>query len=160
MHLDTARADRVTAIVLCGLGLAMLIGGFTMDRLPQRDIHPTSIPGLVPMILGAVLALCAVLLYAGARDTGADTPEEDAVSWRNFSLALALCLIYAIGLVGRLPFFWATAVFVAAFAAIFAWPETAARRRPRLVATAVAFGLVVAGAITGLFRYGFLVRLP
>ncbi len=158
MRLDTARADRIAAAILCILGVAMLAGGYTMDRLPQRAIHPASIPGLVPMILGAVLALCAVLLFAGARDD--PEPEAGSVSWRNLGLAVGLCLVYALGLVGRLPFFWATALFVAAFAALFAWPETQPAARPRLGLVAALFGLAVAGALSVLFRYGFLVRLP
>ena len=45
-----AMADRLTAIVLLVIGLALLVGGWTMDRLEVRQIHPASIPGLVPMI--------------------------------------------------------------------------------------------------------------
>ncbi|CAN0603617.1 unnamed protein product, partial [Ectocarpus sp. 12 AP-2014] len=50
MTFDGNTADRLTAVVLCLLGLAMTWGGFEMDRLEIRRIHPASIPGLVPMI--------------------------------------------------------------------------------------------------------------
>ena len=56
--MQMAKADRVTAIVFLALGLAMLVGGWQMDRLEIRQIHPASIPGLLPMILGGLLALC------------------------------------------------------------------------------------------------------
>ena len=63
MAADTAaRNDRLTAVVLFALGVAMFWGGFDMDRLEARRIHPASIPGLVPMLLGGVLALCATVL--------------------------------------------------------------------------------------------------
>ena len=44
MTFDGKMADRLTAIVLFGLGLAMAWGGFEMDRLEIRRIHPSSIP--------------------------------------------------------------------------------------------------------------------
>ena len=39
-----AQADRIAAVVFLALGLAMLAGGWTMDRLEARRIHPASIP--------------------------------------------------------------------------------------------------------------------
>ena len=160
MNFDRSHADRAAAVVLFALGIAMLYGGYTMDRLEIRQIHPASIPGLVPMLLGGVLAVCAVLLFTGARDDVRE-PGVAGVSWANTGIALGLCLVYAIGLVGRLPFFWATALFVAAFAGTFAWRDAERRPSPaRVAAEAALFGLAVAAAISGLFRYGFLVRLP
>ena len=55
MSLNSPVADRVTAAVLFLLGAGLSWGGFTMDRLEVRQIHPGSIPGLVPMILGVAL---------------------------------------------------------------------------------------------------------
>lgn len=160
MRLDSARADRVAAVVLFALGVAVLCGGYTMDRLEFRQIHPASIPGLVPMLLGAVLAICAVLLFVGARDD-ARAPAVEGVSWSNLGIALGLCLVYAVGLVGRAPFFWATAIFVAVFAGVFTWRDAEdPRSRARLALFAAGFGLTVAGVVSALFRFGFLVRLP
>jgi putative tricarboxylic transport membrane protein len=162
MQVESPRADRITAVVLFVLGVAMLIGGYTMDRLEIRQIHPASIPGLVPMILGAVLALCAGLLYAGAGSAAAEAPPEaGAVSWSDLWVTLALALGFALVLVGRLPFFWAAAIFIAAFVGWFSWREAATpTARLRAGAWAVGFALLASGAISGLFRYGFLVRLP
>ncbi len=168
MTLDSARADRVTAVLLFLIGAAMLAGGWSMERLEIRRIHPASIPGLVPMILGGLLAICAILLFAGARGREhAEAPvagavDPDAVSWRSAGLSLLLCLVYAVGLVGTLTFFWATAIFVAAFAFLFAPAREAGQgwRDPRALALSAGFGLAVAAAISVLFRYAFLVRLP
>lgn len=161
MRFDSARADRIAAVVLFALGIAMLYGGYVMDRLEIRDIHPASIPGLVPMILGATLALCAVLLFAGARvDPERGTAGPGGTSWSNFSVALGLCLVYAVLLVGNLPFFWATALFIAVFAGHYLWRDGEGPFRWRTVLVAAGFGVVVSGAVSVLFRYGFLVRLP
>ncbi len=166
MRFDTALADRVTAIVLFALGAAMLTGGYTMDRLEIRQIHPASIPGLVPMFLGGATMVCAVLLFAGATGRGGDASAKVAtqngkVYWTNLLVAAAMSIGYALLLVGRLPFFVATAIYVSAFIAYFAWPHDADRtRQAKCVAWAVGFGLIASGAIAALFRFGFLVRLP
>lgn len=149
-----ATADRVTALVLAGLGLAMLAGGWTMDRLEIRQIHPASIPGLVPMILGGLLTLCAALLWRSA-EAGAAFMADG--SWRRLAITGGLTLAYALGLVGTLPFLWATFVFVAAFALVFSWAETTA---PRAIAFALGLGAVVAVGTSALFSEVFLVRLP
>ena len=98
----TGRADVVTAIVLLALGLAMLMGGLGMDRLEIRQIHPLSIPGLVPIALGAALAISAVILLIGAvRDgalkarAGAEMPEG---LWR-LGAAVGLCFAYPLLLI-------------------------------------------------------------
>lgn len=158
-----AMADRLTAIVLFALGLALLAGGWTMDRLEIRQIHPASIPGLVPMILGVLLAICATLLF---RSSFAET-ERGRVevmaggSWARLGLTALLCTGYALGLVGWLSYFWATALFTSAFSLIFSFPVN---REPRAMAIAVlgalALGIGVAYGSSLLFRELFLVRLP
>jgi len=164
-----AQADRVTAVVLLMLGLAMLAGGWTMERLEFRRIHPASIPGLVPMILGGLLALCAVLLWHSARPdaAGRTTARQTAPfltggSWSRLALTAALAVVYAIGLIGWLPFTAATFAFVFAFAAVFSWPGGAGRWRAQIktLLSALVLGVCVAFGTALLFEHLFLVRLP
>ncbi|WBU51866.1 tripartite tricarboxylate transporter TctB family protein [Paracoccus sp. SCSIO 75233] len=158
-----AVADRITACVFFALGIAMLVGGFTMDRLEIRQIHPLSIPGLMPMLLGAALAVCAVLLWLQAdlqSEEGAVLLGRDG-SAKRLGLTVALTCFYALVLVGWLPFYWATAVFIAAFTTIFSWDQhTAGSARARVMAQAAVFGLIAAFAVVMLFEKAFLVRLP
>ncbi|SER86189.1 Tripartite tricarboxylate transporter TctB family protein [Tranquillimonas rosea] len=162
--MSMAKADRVTAVVLFGLGLSMSVGGWTMDRLEVRNIHPASIPGLVPIFLGALLAICAVLLwFTASRQSaeGEDSPFMADGSWTRLALTAATCLVYALLLVGWLPFFWATAIFVATFSLIFSWPETPdTRARAMAAAGSVVLGIGVAYGTAVLFEQAFLVRLP
>lgn len=153
MRLDTARADRVTAIVFFALGLTMLWAGYTMDRLEIRRIHPSSIPGLLPMFLGGGMALCSVFLFLGARDGDGPNPT---VSWRTMGLTAGWSVIFALIMVGNLPFYLATAIYVAGFVMIF---DTETPPLKRVVAGCV-FGIISAAVIGALFRYAFLVRLP
>ena len=103
MRFDSAEADRLTSVVLFALGAAMLIGGYSMDRLEIRQIHPASIPGLVPMVLGASLMLCAALLFTGAkRRTSGATPEaaagDGSVSWSNLLATGVLSTVFALAI--------------------------------------------------------------
>ena len=176
--MSPSAADRATAVVLAALGAAMAVGGWTMDRLEVRRIHPASIPGLVPMLLGVALCVCAALLWrsagAGARadaaaaDAGAAAsghgPGPGAAADEGTSaVALAFAALwsgfYALGLVGTLPFVLATTLYVAGFVLFFEW-RGHGRPRPARVAFALGFAVLVAGTVAVLFRYAFLVRLP
>ena len=68
---------------------------------------------------------------------------------------------YALGLVGHVPFPVATAIFIIAFVIVF---ECVLSEAPvslaKTTAIAVVFGIVLSAAVSLLFRYAFLVRLP
>jgi len=160
------RADLYTAPLLFLLGAAMAYGGWTMDRLEIRQIHPASIPGLVPMLLGVSLAIASVVLFIQARaqvaaNAVSDMPEQATGSRRDMIVAALLCCIYALGLIGRLPFPAATGLFVTAF--IIAFEAHRDMSRAQLVKVCIigaGLGIAVAATISVLFRYAFLVRLP
>lgn len=165
------KADLITALVLIALGAAMLVGGYTMDRLEVRQIHPGSIPGLVPMMLGAALAVAAVLLLlrsvrrlgetAAVNAASPDDDEPERLSRAHLALALVLTLGYAIGLVGQIPYEIATGIFVFLFIALFEWEAQAtAKRRLIRLGTALLQAVLVAGIVGVVFEQAFLVRLP
>ncbi|MEP3049719.1 MAG: tripartite tricarboxylate transporter TctB family protein [Roseibium sp.] len=177
MKLDSARSDKVASVIFASLGIAMGVGGFMMDRLEIRQIHPASIPGLVPMFLGALLILLSVILFLNARnqadeETPDDSPPESTgapssqsetkfTATHRLLITAGLCVVFAFGLVGRIPFFAASALFIFCFATVFTWPTggmRAAKIKSLLIAATIA--IVASAAISLLFRYGFLVRLP
>lgn len=169
MTFDSATADRWTSIALFALGVAMLIGGYTMDRLEIRQIHPASIPGLVPMILGFAMMLCAALLFLSARAAHAAIASDQsegpsisgAASANNLFFAASYSVIYAIALVGSMPFALATAIYIAVFYIHFTWNKAAPiRKRLTRISYGIGFAVIGAYAIASLFQYGFLVRLP
>lgn len=162
-------ADIAVATILLAIGIAQFTGGLTMDRLENRHIHPASFPGLVPMILGAVMAGMALLLLIGQIRAAADAQGKPVGEGGDFSrdelLRLAavgaLCLFYALVLVGNVHFWLASSLFIAVFTALFepAGPMTQQKRLLRLGFIAV-FAIVLGGAIAMLFEQAFLVRLP
>lgn len=170
MTLENANADKWTSLVLFALGLAMLIGGYTMDRLEIRHIHPASIPGLVPIILGAAMMLCSALLFLSARKAhqaeGDADGDASSASLANLGFTAFYSIIFALLLVGSMPFAVATAIYIAVFYLHFTWKagvgnsDASLGRRAAHLAFGIGFAIASAYAIASLFQYGFLVRLP
>jgi hypothetical protein len=70
-------------------------------------------------------------------------------------------MVFIVGLIGRMPFWVAAAIFVAAFVAAFEWrPGLDGRARVRGLAVAVVQGVVTGILVTLVFERVFLVRLP
>ncbi len=162
-----AMADLITGLVLFALSLAVIYGAWTMPRLEIRQIHPLSAPGLTPGLLGIALALTSLLLIARAMRSragaSADIAPEEANPGANFRLvtAVVLCLVYALGLIGRMPFWLATAIFVTVSIAVFEWQRGGSRaRRPVRLAWALFLGVTAGITVSYVFRDLFLVRLP
>jgi putative tricarboxylic transport membrane protein len=162
-------ADIAVATILLAIGIAQFTGGLTMDRLENRHIHPASFPGLVPMILGAVMAGMALLLLIGQMRAGASAQGRTDGEGGDFTrdelsrLAAvgALCLFYALVLVGNVHFWLASSLFIAVFTMLFepAGPMTQQKRLLRFGFIAV-FAIAMGGGIAMLFEQAFLVRLP
>ncbi|MGH8740196.1 MAG: tripartite tricarboxylate transporter TctB family protein [Burkholderiales bacterium] len=149
------RSDLVQAAVWVAAGAAILYASWTMDRLERYGATFYTAPALVPGLLGLVLLALGLLLGARAIRQGALRPAPAlAWSWGNTPVVLVLCLGYAVGLVGRAPYWLATFVFVTAFITVFEYPV---RRR---MALAPVYGALTSLAVTYLFESVFLVRLP
>src|SRR5687767_10210171 len=113
-----ARADLFTGALLFVLAIAVIYGAWTMDRLEVRQIHPLSVPGLLPGILGLALAVISLMLIVNAarkigapselmgrpRAEGAEPAVQNPGATARILTTAALCFIYALGLVGRMPF--------------------------------------------------------
>jgi putative tricarboxylic transport membrane protein len=165
-----AKADLLTALALCALGAGFVVAGWTMERLEVRSIHPLSVPGLVPGLLGAALVVCSILLglqavrkgaLQGWRDAGLLGRDAEAGAHTRLGLALLLTLAYALLLIGHLPYWLATWLFVATFVIAFEWlqPDQAAPIW-RTALVGIVLGGVVALVISFVFQELFLVRLP
>lgn len=164
-----ARADLITGLVFLTLGLAVGVESYNMPRLEERSIDPWTAPGVVPGMLGIIIAVLGAAMalrsvFAGAMNAqvnvDADASETRATRFR-FVLCLALCLIYALVLVGRTPFWFATGMFVFTFVAAFEWrSDDGNRARAIKLAIAGALGVAAALAVPFLFETLFLVRLP
>ena len=158
-------ADFVTGIVLVTLGVAVVVASLDMPRFAERNINPYTVPGLVPGMLGAVLTVLGAALFGRAAKRGgwrfSAARHEDDSGRGRLALALVLTLGYAAGLVGWLPFWLATALFVGGFVALFEWRMAQNRaERIRRIGFAVLYGALIAAVVTFVFQELFLVRLP
>lgn len=160
MRFDSAGADRITAAVFFALGAAMTWGGYVMDRLEIRNIHPASIPGLVPMMLGVALMICAGLLYLGAKDAHAEDGPTPDHAWSDFAISAGWSVFYALVLVGNMPFVVASAIYLLGFTGYFLWHDHKSKGFWKTALFVAVFSVTTAAAVSALFRYGFLVRLP
>lgn len=161
------RADLLAGVFFIGLGLLVFYGSWTMDRLEVRRIQPLSAPGLVPGLLSIALTICGLVLTIRSLRTALPG------GWSQLGRALVspaagraltvmvLALVYTLGLIGHMPFWLATGIFLFAFIMVF---ETwlANPRRPLLVSLPWALGIaiVISAAVTFTFERAFLVRLP
>jgi hypothetical protein len=159
-------ADLISGSVWLTLAIAILIGSWTMDRLVHLKVPVYTAPGVVPGFLGLALAVMGALLILRSIREGAlaqsRMPTFSAREhWRLLS-ALVMCFIYPLGLLGSgLPFWLATAIFVAVFVFVYQFEERkAAGTLPRGAAFAALFGLICGGVIHYIFQELFLVRLP
>jgi hypothetical protein len=159
-------ADLISGGVWLALAIAIMVVSWKMDRLAHLQVTIYTAPGLVPGLLGLAIAIMGVLLILRSVRAGAIaqihrpafSPREN---WRLL-VALALCLAFALGLLGSgLPFWLATAIFIAAFVFVFQFEDRkAAGTLLRGAAFAAVFGLICGGAIHYVFQELFLVRLP
>jgi hypothetical protein len=168
-RLALAASDLRGAFGWVALGIAVLIGSITMDRLERQDINPHTIPGLLPGCLGvALILLGGLLLIRSWRRGGAARDAHalafDAAALRRLGLVLGLIVVYAVFLVGHgIPFWIASTLYVTASIVTLQQPQRAAESRslgPRDIVFALVVGLGSGLVITYVFQELFLVRLP
>lgn len=159
------RADFVTGGLWVVIGTAIAAGSWRMDRLASQGVEWFTAPGLLPGILGVLIVLVALLITWRALHAMRDAAPaggEIAGTAGRAALTLALCLGFAVGLVGHgLPFWAAASVYLFTHIFLLQLPERRARgelRRGAAVAAAVALGAGI--GISLVFQELFLVRLP
>ena len=170
-HGSMHRADFVTGLVLLAFSVAVVVLSLQMSRLEHRGINPLSAPGVVPGLLGGVIGLFSLILLGRAirnrgyrlgirSDSAAAFVRSPAAS--RITVTVAWCLIYAWGLVGRIDYAAATFIFVLGFVLIFelGFPDERPSSVRRRVVVALIEAVLVAGLVSAVFRYLFLVSLP
>jgi hypothetical protein len=165
-----ARSDLAGGVGWMVLGVAVLIGSLTMDRLERQGVNPYTVPGLLPGLLGiAMVVLGGVLvlrsLRRGAlRDAAAPHSDHHRERRRRIWIVSCLCLVYGVVLVGNgLPFWLASAIYVTGSILVLQrLAHEAGERRltPRVWLQALAVGLGSGIVTTLVFQDLFLVRLP
>lgn len=160
--MQRARSELAQALFWLLAGGAIFYASWTMDRLEKVGVQPYSAPGLLPGVLGLlIMAVGAVMLARALRSGAAAGEEQGAIDWSRLFLPITLCLGYAGGLVGRAPFWLASALFVAAMIWTLQYRERREKGElARLAGVAAAIGLGAGVAVSLVFQQLFLIRLP
>jgi uncharacterized membrane protein YhaH (DUF805 family) len=154
----TARSDLLGGAGWIVFGAAIVAAALRMDRFEAMGATLYTMPGFVPAIFGAVLLLLgAALALRGWRRRSASREAAPAVLNQRVVLMLGLSLLYAIGSIGRVPFWLATPLFIGAF--IFLFTDDT-RTLPRRAALAAAVAVLATITVVIVFEQIFLVRLP
>jgi hypothetical protein len=161
------RADLWVATSFLVLGVTVIVLSFRMPRFAEQGGEIYTAPGLVPAFYGVVLGILSLWLgFRAVRrgivgSTASSTGDERGNSNARLALAAGLGILFVVGLIGRMPFWLAVAIFVTLFIALFEWQSGIDRRtRAQRLATALVQGLVTAFVVTLVFEKLFLVRLP
>lgn len=164
------KADFLTGLFLILLNLYVLFESWRMPRLEHLKVHPLSVPGIVPAFLAVVLIIFGGVLVirsvrAGGHRLGFSVEGMRRIlsqpgNWRLLVTAI-LSIGYAGFLVGVIPYWLATGLYVFGFVMTFEWERglaTSGYARLGLVAGILA--LVASATVTLVFERLFLVTLP
>lgn len=159
--LDALRSDLQGGLGWAVFGLAIVIESLRMERFTSMGGTLYTMPGLVPGIFGTLLILLGGSLafrsWRRLQLAGGRGPAIDPLLNRRIVTMLVLTLVYAIGLIGRAPFWLATFLFVAAFTWAFTPADAGTRRR---AVAALVSGVMTTLVVILVFEQVFLVRLP
>jgi putative tricarboxylic transport membrane protein len=163
------RTDLWIAAVFLVFGGAAAWLAFLMPTYADQKGQIYTAPGLVPGFYGIVIVLLSIWLAVRAvrqgalqsrgKEGGGRTPT--GTSDLRLAGAAALGLVFVVGLIGRVPFWLASAIFVAMFTILFEWQSGQPWPvRARRVGEAVLLGIATGVAVTLVFEKVFYVRLP
>jgi putative tricarboxylic transport membrane protein len=165
-----ARADFLTGIGLISLSLYVMFESWRMPRLEHLKVHPLSVPGIVPAFIGMVLLIFGTALVIrsirrgghrlGFSDDGFRRMLGNPGNQRLLLTAI-LCIGYAGFLIGTLPYWLDTGLFIFVFMILFEWERgmNVGRRKKCLISAAL-IAILSSVAITVVFERLFLVALP
>jgi hypothetical protein len=164
------RADFITSIGLIAFGIAVLVLSIQMPRFEDQGVNRFSVPGIVPGFLGSIIAVLGLVLFIrsiirkGYR-LGLDGAAVDrffkAEMTKRFALTILVSVAYGWGLIGRINYEIATAIYIFAFIVIFdvKWRRGIKTQWKKILIAAI-IAVLVGGVVGTTFRRLFLVNLP
>lgn len=162
------RIDLYVAVCFFVFSVAILALAWRMPTYADQGGQLYTAPGLVPSVYGVVIGILSIWLGGRAirrmADPNAATAADaadDGNSNARLALAVVLGLFFVVGLIGRMPFWLATSIFVTSFVLAFEWRRAlSVAQWTKQVAIALAIGVGTGALVTLVFERVFLVRLP
>jgi hypothetical protein len=164
------KSDLRDGIGWIALGIAIVVGSLMMDRLEKQHINPYTVPGLLPGLLGSMMVLLGGILLIRSWRRGALTlpmppwTADDREQRRRVWVVIALCLGYAVVLVGHgIPFWLASGIYVTGSILVLqrmSRDPSERRLTPKAWAKALIIGFASSIITAVVFEELFLVRMP
>jgi hypothetical protein len=164
------RADFITSIGMIAFGIAVLVLSIQMPRFENQGVNRFSVPGIVPGFLGSIIAVLGVVLlirsiirkgYRLGLDGAAASRFFKAEMTKRFAVTILVSVAYGWGLIGRINYEVATAIYIFAFIVIFdvRWRQ-GVKTQWKKILIAFVIAVLVGGIVGTTFRRLFLVNLP
>ena len=166
---NMSKADFATSIFLLIFGLSIFYFALKMPRFAERHINPYSVPGLVPGLLGVVIAFLGLVLLIRSILRKGYKLELNGKTLKAFftdqtTIRIGYTILISVGywvLLGKLPFAVITALYVFAFVVIFEYKiEQTISVQWKTLLIAMIMAVVTSVVTTYTFQYLFLVNLP
>ena len=164
------KADFLASIPLIAFGVWIVVHAFHMPRFEEFGANPFSVPGIVPGILGSIIAVLSLLVFIRSiRRKGYQLGLNAATlkntfqnpSFKRMSVTCLICVTYGLGLVGYINYYLATFLYVCAFLILFQvdFSENIFIQRKTIIGSFTQ-AVLISGIVGAVFRYLFLVDLP
>jgi len=164
------KADFVTGIALILMSLYVIFESWRMPRFEHLQVHPLSVPGIVPAFIATVILVFGLQLVIRAIYKGGHHLGLTRDTWRRvlrepgnqrLLVTAILTIVYAGFLIGRLHYGLATGLFVFLFVIIFEKkPGMTGAQWIRCAIAAFLLALTTAVAVSLAFERLFLITLP
>lgn len=166
---NLVRADFYTSIILIAFGITATRMAMQMPLADARMHSVYSSAGVVPGILGIIITVFGIILFVRSlvksRRAAVICATEVKAFFMDSSviriiITITLCLLYVFFL-GRMPFPLVSFLFIFIFILFFEYERNIPLKvQKKTIFTAAIVAFVSSAAITLLFQYLFLVRLP
>ena len=164
------RADFITSIGLIAFGIIVLVLSIQMPRFEEQGVNRFSVPGIVPGFLGSIIAVLGLVLlirsiirkgYKLGLDGAAVGRFFKAEMTKRFAVTILVSVAYGWGLIARINYEVATAIYIFAFIVIFdvKWKQ-GIKTQWKKILIAFIVAVLVGGVVGTTFRRLFLVNLP
>ena len=164
------RADFITSIGMIAFGIIVLVLSIQMPRFEDQGVNRFSVPGIVPGFLGSIIAVLGLVLfirsiirkgYKLGLDGAAIGRFFKAEMTKRFAVTILVSVAYGWGLIGRINYEVATAIYIFAFIVIFdvKWRQ-GIKTQWKKILIAFVIAMLVGGTVGTTFRRLFLVNLP
>jgi hypothetical protein len=157
---DLRKADLITGLLLVGGGVFAVFAGWTMPRSPRLEptLAMVTSPGMLPLACGVLLAVMGGYLVVHAVRNGGLLARSDLpralqrlarTDVRRMAVVTLLLSVFVFGLIGRMPYWAAVAIYLAALIGYL--------RGTSLIMTLILAAAVAAGVH---LLFAELVRIP